>query len=77
MQGFLDGPVVKNLPASAEDTGSIPGLGRSHIPWSNWAREPQLLKPTHPELMLHNERSHHNEKPTHRKEVPEQPKINK
>ena len=25
------------------DTGSSPGLGRSHMPRSNWAREPQLL----------------------------------
>ena len=35
--------MVKNPPANAGDTGSSPGLGRSHIPWSNWAREPQLL----------------------------------
>ena len=35
--------MVKNPPASARDTGSIPGLGRSHIPWSNEARAPQLL----------------------------------
>ena len=27
--------VVKNLPANAEDTSSIPGLGRFHMPWSN------------------------------------------
>ena len=27
--------VVKNPPASAGDTGSIPGLGRSHMLWSN------------------------------------------
>ena len=27
--GFLGGPVVKNLPANAGDSGSIPGLGRS------------------------------------------------
>ena len=27
--------VVKNLPANAGDTGSIPGLGGSHMPWSN------------------------------------------
>ena len=26
--GFPSGSVVKNLPASAEDTGSIPGSGR-------------------------------------------------
>ena len=28
------GPVVNNLPAKAGDTGSIPGLGRSHMPQS-------------------------------------------
>ena len=27
--GFPSGSVVKNLPAYAADTGSIPGLGRS------------------------------------------------
>ena len=27
--GFPGGSVVKNLPANAEDAGSIPGLGRS------------------------------------------------
>ena len=34
-QDFPGGAVVKNPPASAGDTGSIPGLGRSHMPWSN------------------------------------------
>ena len=29
------GPVVKNLPASAGDTGSIPGLGRVHMLQNN------------------------------------------
>ena len=28
MKNFLGGPVVKNLPAKAGDTGSIPGQGR-------------------------------------------------
>ena len=32
---FPYGPVVKNLPANAEDTGLIPGLGISHMPWGN------------------------------------------
>ena len=41
--GFPGGTVVENLPANAGDMGSSPGLGRSHMPWSNWAREPQLL----------------------------------
>ena len=30
-RGFLGGPVVKDPPCSAGDTGSIPGLGRSHV----------------------------------------------
>ena len=42
-QGFPGGTVVENLPASAGDTGSSPGLGRSHMPRSNQACEPQLL----------------------------------
>ena len=41
--GFPGGAVVESLPANAGDMGSSPGLGRSYIPWSNWAREPQLL----------------------------------
>ena len=41
--GFPGGAVVENLPANAGDTGSSPGLGRSHMPRSNWACEPQLL----------------------------------
>ena len=41
--GFPGGAMVENLPANAGDTGSCPGLGRSHTPRSNWAREPQLL----------------------------------
>ena len=32
---FSGGPVVENLPANADDTGSIPGPGRSHKPRSN------------------------------------------
>ena len=35
--------MVENLPANAGDTGSSPGLGRSHMPRSNKARVPQLL----------------------------------
>ena len=43
MQGFPGGAVVENLPANAGDMGSRPGLGGSHMPRSDWAREPQLL----------------------------------
>ena len=35
-EGFPGGAVVENLPANAGDTGSSPGLGRSHMPRSNW-----------------------------------------
>ena len=35
MGGFPGGAVVESLPANAGDTGSSPGLGRSHMPWSN------------------------------------------
>ena len=38
--GFPGGAVVESLPANAGDTGSSPGLGRYHMPRSNWAREP-------------------------------------
>ena len=74
---FPGGAVVKNPPASAGDTGSSSGLGRSHMPQSNYAREPQLLslrsrtheprllKPVHLEPMLRNKRSHRSEKPVH------------
>ena len=41
--GFPGGAVVENPPANAGDMGSSPGLGRSHMPRSNWACEPQLL----------------------------------
>ena len=70
----------KNLPASAGDMGSSPGPGRSHMPWGNRARvpqllslrsralEPQLLKPMSLEPVLYNKRSHRNEKPAHRSE---------
>ena len=35
--------MVENPPANAGDMGSSPGLEGSHMPRSNWAREPQLL----------------------------------
>ena len=42
-RGFPGGAVVENLPANAGHMGSSPGLGRSHMPQSGWACEPQLL----------------------------------
>ena len=47
----------KNLPASARQTGSIPGPGRSHMAWSSWAQAPWLLKPVCLEPELCNKRS--------------------
>ena len=41
--GIPGGAVVKNPPANAGDTGSSPGLGRSHMPRSNYAGVPKLL----------------------------------
>ena len=34
-RGFPGGKMVKNLPANAGDTGSSPGLGRTHMSRSN------------------------------------------
>ena len=42
---FRRGPVVKNLPANARDTGSVPGSGRFFMLRSNEVHEPQLLSP--------------------------------
>ena len=45
VRGF-PGVSVENPPASAGDTGLIPGPGRSHtLPCNYWAQEPQFLKP--------------------------------
>ena len=33
--GFSGGSVVERVPANAGDTGSSPGLGRSHVPQSS------------------------------------------
>ena len=35
IQGFPVGSVDKNVPVNAGDTGSVPGPGRFHMPWSN------------------------------------------
>ena len=76
--GLPCGAVVKNPPGNAGNTGSSPGPGRSHMPWSNKAHAPQLLSPRsrahvsqllYPaclEPVLHNKRSHRNEKPARR-----------
>ena len=35
MVDFPGGPGVKSLPCNTRDLGSIPGPGRSHMPWNN------------------------------------------
>ena len=35
LMGFPGGSMVKNPQSNAGDMGSIPGLGRSHMLWSN------------------------------------------
>ena len=69
---FPGGSVVKNPPANGGDLSSIPGSGRSHMPWSvqagapqlwsrgghhNWAQEPYSLCSA-------GTRSHRRERPT-------------
>ena len=91
-RGFPGGAVVENLPANAGHMGSSRGLGRSHMPWSHWAREPQLLSLRVWSLCSatrdrDSERPAHRDeewpplaatrKPSHRNEDPTQPKINK
>ena len=39
------GPVAKNLPANAGDTGSFPGRGRSHVPWGQLRLCATITKP--------------------------------
>ena len=67
--GFPGGAVVKNLPANAGDTGSSPGLGRSHMPHAEqlgpWAT---ITEPAHLEPVLHNKRGRDSERPAHRNE---------
>ena len=66
-RGFSGGTVLKNPPANAGDTGSSPGPGRSHMPRSNWVREPQLLSPraTTTEACVLRARAPHLLKPSH------------
>ena len=40
--------MVKNPPARAGDLGLSPDLGRSHVPRSNRALEPNLQRPRRP-----------------------------
>ena len=54
---FPHSPVVKNLPASAGDAGSIPGPGRSHLHQGNLTHELQPLSPRAPITEAHTPRA--------------------
>ena len=66
------GPVVKNLPTNAGDTGSIPGRedftcfgSTKPVCYNYWAHTLQLPKPGCPRPVLCNKRSQCSEKPMH------------
>ena len=63
--GFAGGPVVKNLPANAGGTGSIPGSGK--IPHAEEQLSPcaPTTEPMCLESLLHNKTNHDSEKATH------------
>ena len=58
MKSTPGGPIVKNPPADAGDTGLIPGLGRSHV--SDDGRAQLLLRLTRLEPELPHKRRHRN-----------------
>ena len=71
-EGFPVDSVVKNLPVTAGDVGSIPDLGGFHMQLSPFTTttEPVLLSPPATAMcaldpVLPTKRSHCNEKPTH------------
>lgn len=74
---FSDAPVVKNLPADAEETGSIPGLRRYHLPR---ATKPcaTTIEACDLEPMFLNKKSHHDQRKTMCSPWrPVQPKVSK
>ena len=72
--GSSPGPGRSHMPRSNEaHVPQLLSLSSGAASHNYWARVPQLLKHAHLEPMLLNKRSHHNEKPTHRKE--EQPLL--
>ena len=66
--GFPGGAVVENLPANAGDTGSSPGLGRSHMPRSSWAQWATIAEPARLEPVPRDGRGRDRERPAHRDE---------
>lgn len=76
MEAFPAGPAVKNLPATAGDTGSVPGPGSFHGPRSHWACVPLLLRP-HSRACAPQQEKHRSETPVCGQEDPAWPKIAK
>ena len=60
MKSLSGGPVVKNLPANAEDMGLIPAPGRFHTPTCH-----NYCNPSTPESMLHKKRNQCNVRSVH------------
>ena len=67
-RGFPGGAVVKNLPANAGDTGSSPGLGRSHIAAERLSPCATTTEPARLEPVLRKGRGRDSERPAHRDE---------
>ena len=60
--------MVENLPANAGDTGSSPGLGRSHMPRSLIALRATIAEPARLEPLLRNKTGCDSERPAHHDE---------
>ena len=65
MVDFPGGPVVKNPTVNAGDTGSIPRLGRFHMPRATKHMLHSYWNPRALELVPCAKRNHPTEKPTH------------
>ena len=62
---FTGGPVVENPPCNAGDADLIPGPGRFPHAREQLGLFAITTEPKHLDLILHNKRSHCNEKPAH------------
>ena len=60
--------MVESLPANAGDTGSSPGLGRSHMPVEQLGPWATTTEPVRLEPVLRNKRGRDSERPAHRDE---------
>ena len=56
-EDFPDSPMAKSLSANAKDKRPVTGPGRFHMPRSNSAHEPHLLKPTGLDSVLCNKKA--------------------